>query len=57
MAGILTRRLAKNRFCALSDDLKIRGIAADELVKGIDIIDYAELVRLTVHHRLIQSWS
>jgi tRNA 2-thiouridine synthesizing protein B len=30
---------------------------ADELVKGIEVIDYAELVELTVKNPLIQSWS
>jgi tRNA 2-thiouridine synthesizing protein B len=51
----LTQQLAINRLCVLLDDIAVRGIVADELVKGI--IDYAELVELTVKNRVIQSWS
>ncbi|MGZ8162490.1 MAG: sulfurtransferase complex subunit TusB [Methylobacter sp.] len=53
----LTQQLAINRLCVLSDDITVRGIVADELVKGIEVIDYAELVELTVKNPLIQSWS
>lgn len=57
LADRLEQQLNKNRLCVLADDLKIRGIATDELVTGIDVIDYAELVELTVIHQVIQSWS
>lgn len=56
LADILTQQLSKNRLCALSEDLRIRGIAADELVNGIEVIDYRELVGLTVDNQIIQSW-
>ncbi|MGR8942434.1 MAG: sulfurtransferase complex subunit TusB [Gammaproteobacteria bacterium] len=52
----LSEILADHRLYALSDDLLMRGIAADEIVPGIDVIDYAGLVELTVAHPLIQSW-
>jgi tRNA 2-thiouridine synthesizing protein B len=57
LADRLTQQLRKNRLCVLSEDLKIRGIAVDELVKGIEVIDYAKLVELTVNNSVIQSWS
>jgi tRNA 2-thiouridine synthesizing protein B len=41
----------------LADDLAIRGIASEELIIGIEIIDYPKLVALTVEHPLIQTWS
>ncbi|WAK01391.1 sulfurtransferase complex subunit TusB [Methylobacter sp. YRD-M1] len=53
----LTQLLSTNRLCVLSEDVIVRGIAADELVEGIDIIDYAGLVELTVNNRVIQSWA
>lgn len=57
LSASLTQLLSTNRLCVLSEDVAVRGIAVDELVKGIDIIDYAELVALTVNNRVIQSWS
>jgi tRNA 2-thiouridine synthesizing protein B len=53
----LTQLLGTNRLCVLSEDMAVRGIAADELVEGIDIIDYAGLVELAVNNHVIQSWS
>ncbi|MDD5578412.1 MAG: sulfurtransferase complex subunit TusB [Methylobacter sp.] len=53
----LTQQLKINRLCVLLDDITVRGIRADELVKGIEVIDYAELVELTVKNPVIQSWS
>jgi tRNA 2-thiouridine synthesizing protein B len=57
LCDILTQMLKYNRLCVLSDDITVRGILADELVHGIQVIDYAELVRLTVKNPVIQSWS
>lgn len=53
----LTQQLGSNRLCVLSDDIAVRGISPDELVKGIEMIDYAGLVELTVDNPVIQSWS
>lgn len=41
----------------LADDLAVRGIAVDELVQGIWVINYTDFVALTVKHPVIQSWS
>lgn len=57
ISDTLTQQLDSNRLCVLSDDLAVRGIAPDELVTGIELIDYAELVELTVNNPVIQSWS
>jgi tRNA 2-thiouridine synthesizing protein B len=57
LSETLMRLLEQNRLCVLADDIGVRGIAADELVNGIEIIDYSELVRLTVKNPVIQSWS
>lgn len=57
LSATLTQQLKRNRLCVLSDDIAVRGIAADELVNGIEVIDYAGLVELTVNNPVIQSWS
>jgi tRNA 2-thiouridine synthesizing protein B len=57
LSDALTQLLKRNRLCVLADDIEVRGIVADELVYGVDVIDYSELVRLTVKNSVIQSWS
>ncbi|MGZ4980660.1 MAG: sulfurtransferase complex subunit TusB [Methylobacter sp.] len=57
ISDTLTRQLGRNRFCVLSDDIAIRGIALNELVRGIEVIDYAGLVELAVNSPIIQSWT
>lgn len=48
---------AKTRYlCVLGDDLEALGIGCEELVEGVEVIDYAGLVDLTVKHRQSQSW-
>ena len=56
LAEPLTGKLALLRLCVLADDLAARGISADALVKGIEVIDYDEFVALTVKHGVVQSW-
>lgn len=57
ISDALSKQLSRNRLCVLSDDITVRGITADELVKGIEVINYAELVELTVNNPVIQSWT
>lgn len=45
------------RFFALREQLAVRGLLAEELVSGIEWIDYPGLVALTVKNELIQSWT
>lgn len=49
--------LPSNKRYVLADDLAVRGLLADELITGIEIIDYPALVDLTVQHTPIQTWS
>ena len=53
----LTKLLNHNRLFVLANDIKVRGISASELVKGIEVIDYSEWVNLTIKNPLIQSWT
>jgi tRNA 2-thiouridine synthesizing protein B len=53
----LTALLAQNQLYALANDLEVRGIIPEELLKGIIVIDYAYFVELSVKNSLIQTWS
>ncbi len=55
-ADVLSHKLNTNRLCVLSEDMVVRGIAQSELVSGLEIIDYAGFVSLTVENPLITSW-
>jgi tRNA 2-thiouridine synthesizing protein B len=57
LSDALAQLLKRNRLCVLAEDIEVRGIVAEELVNGIDVIDYAELVSLTVSNPLILSWA
>lgn len=57
ISNSLSQQLSYSRLCVLSNDLAVRGIASDTLIKGVEVIDYAELVELTVNNPIIQSWT
>lgn len=57
LSASLTQLLKQNRLYVLADDIDVRGIQLSELVTGIEVIDYDELVILTVKNPVIQSWS
>lgn len=52
----LKAALETHRVYALGPDLKARGMAADNVIKGIQVIDYDGFVDLAVEHHPIQSW-
>lgn len=41
----------------LTEDLALRGIEMDSLIKGVVPIDYAQFVQLTVENTPIQTWT
>jgi tRNA 2-thiouridine synthesizing protein B len=57
MSDALAQQLNSNLLCVLSDDIAVRGIGPDELIKGVMVISYAGLVELTVNNPVIQSWT
>jgi len=57
ISDTLTQSLNNNRLYVLSDDLAARGITLDQLVKGVEAIDYPGLVELAVNNPVIQSWT
>jgi tRNA 2-thiouridine synthesizing protein B len=46
----------RTQLFVLDSDLETRGIAAEELSSGINVINYAGWVSLTTEHKTIQSW-
>jgi len=52
----LSELLKSTRLYVISDDIAVRGILPEELVKGMEVIDYGGLVTLTVNNPVIQSW-
>ncbi len=54
---VLLPLIQTNRLCVMSDDIVVRGISVHELVLGIDVIDFDELVALTIQNAVIQSWT
>jgi len=53
----LNSLLKQNQLCVLTTDLLARGILAEQVLSGIEIIDYAEFVDLTLQHSVVHSWG
>ena len=52
----LKNALASKKVYALSADIKLRGLSADRLIEGIEVVDYAGFVDLTESNDKVQSW-
>lgn len=55
-APSLRAAMGKVSIHALSADLAARGIAAEEIVEGVVLVDYEGFVRLSLAHAPILSW-
>ncbi|MEJ1339746.1 MAG: sulfurtransferase complex subunit TusB [Candidatus Sedimenticola sp. (ex Thyasira tokunagai)] len=44
------------KFYALGADVKARGIAADRIIEGFEIVDYAGFVDLSAEHSKVVAW-
>jgi tRNA 2-thiouridine synthesizing protein B len=42
------------RICVLGPDLEARGV--DQVIEGVEVVDYGGFVDLTVDHTPVQSW-
>lgn len=56
LSGRLSDLQCQCRLYVLQPDLEVRGIATETLTRGIELIDYAGFVALTVEHPQIHSW-
>ncbi len=45
------------RCYVLQADMLARGLLEDELVAGVQVIDYSGFVDLTVAHKVIKTWN
>ncbi len=53
----LRRLMAQNtRLHVLKDDLEVNGIDVGQLICGVEVIDYPELVELTIKNKVIKTW-
>ncbi len=41
----------------LSAELDTRGIQVDELIPGVEVIDFVSVVKLTEKNKVIRTWS
>ena len=57
LSDSLRQCLNQNQLYVLANDLDVRGILFSELVTGIEVIDYKDLVALTIKNPVIQSWT
>ena len=57
LASRLTEAMPTISFYALAPDLAARGIAADEILGGVGLVDYAGFVELSVMYNPIVSWA
>jgi tRNA 2-thiouridine synthesizing protein B len=46
----------RHKIFVLGPDLKARGLAAENLIEGIEMVGYDGFVDLTVSHDNVQSW-
>lgn len=53
----LTEAMPTIRIYALDPDLAARGIATDEILAGVGLVDYAGFVELSLLHNPIVSWN
>ena len=59
--SVFAPKLASSTQCvtihALAPDLRARGIAAEEVLAGVVLVDYEGFVELSILHNPIISWS
>ena len=47
---------SRHKIYVLGPDLKARGLAVEDVIEGIELVDYGGFVDLTVSHDNVQSW-
>jgi len=48
--------VASKKVYALSADVKLRGLATERMIEGIELVDYAGFVDLTESNEKVQAW-
>jgi len=52
----ITEALKQHKIYVLLPDLEARGMRSEQLIQGIQGIDYSGFVDLTVEHNSVQAW-
>jgi len=52
----VTQAKAEVKLYVLGADLKARGMAAERIIDGIQVVDYGGFVDLTTEHDTVQAW-
>lgn len=52
----ITNALKTKKICVLTPDLEARGMRAENVIDGVEAIDYAGFVDLTVENYPVQAW-
>lgn len=52
----ISQAMTDYSFFVLRPDIKARGLGADRVINGINIVDYDGFVDLTIGHDTVQSW-
>jgi tRNA 2-thiouridine synthesizing protein B len=55
-AGMVQNALQKGKVYALASDLAARGIKADDVIGGVQLVDYGGFVDLVTQHARTVSW-
>ena len=55
-ADKVQQALGKHKVYALEPDLKARGVNTENMIDGIELVDYDGFVKLTTEHDKLQSW-
>jgi len=53
---VITDALVDYKFCFLNPDAEARGLESDDMINGVDSIDYAGFVDLVVDHDAVKAW-
>lgn len=56
LASTVSAAVENFRIYVLGPDLASRGVAEDELIKGVEVVDYDGFVRLAAQNDTVQSW-
>ncbi|MGI9303586.1 MAG: sulfurtransferase complex subunit TusB [Gammaproteobacteria bacterium] len=56
LEGKVKEAMTRHSVHVLAPDLKARGMNAEQLVDGIDLVDYDGFVDLVAEHRCVQAW-
>ncbi len=52
--GKISETLKDVKICVLGPDLEARGV--DQVIEGVEVVDYGGFVDLTTEHNPVQSW-